>query len=459
MKSAEDKICFTQIIKNRICMKFLTACIISGLFYSGCMYAQAEEAADLNTGHPASGDTVAVDEACKGVVRIVAVNNDGTGAAGSGFGIGTVGKETDIFITNWHVVADLKNGGLADHVYILLDNDAVVHDQYNPEHMVECRILYAADQYPDFAVLQAERKVEGRTALALLPSGKAKRSQAVYALGYPGSSDHVNGNKYYAAGVEDVTVTAGTLSRFTEMKISGNTWVIQHDAHINHGNSGGPLVTEEGAVIGINTYGFGDLEMEYSASVFIDYALDKLNELGIPYEIYKKGASGNLRYILASAGILLLAAGAVIYVRKKKAPNMAGTTARSNGTAFQKQAGAAAVQKGWKENSLCLRGTSGVYKGRSFFIKNRIRIGRDPSRNELVYPPKTKGVSSVHCEITIRDGQIYLSDLGSSYGTFLKGVRISANQGVPVREGDSFYLGQPQESFVIVKTKSEESKR
>lgn len=454
MKFAKDEVCSRQKIMKRAFLKFLTVCIISGLFYNSCIDTGAENTADLNKNDLAPGETVAVDEACKGVVRIMAVNNDGTGGTGSGFGIGTVGKETDIFITNWHVVTNLKTGKLVDHVYILLDNDAVIHDQYNPEHMVRCRVLYAADQYPDFAILQAERKVEGRTALALLPSEKAKRSQTVYALGYPGSSDNANGNNYFAAGVEDVTVTVGTLSRFTEMKISGNTWIIQHDAHINHGNSGGPLVTEEGAVIGINTYGFGDMEMEYSASIFIDYALDKLDEMGIHYKIYKKDTFGNIRYVVIFGGILFLAAGAVVYFRKKNMLNISWPDFCSNIPASRKQSCAVAGQKKQKDNGLCLRGVSGVYKGRRFFIRNRIRIGRDPSKNELVYPSTTKGVSSTHCEITIRGSQIYLSDLGSSYGTFLKGVRISANQEVPLREGDSFYLGQPQESFMVTRMKS-----
>lgn len=454
MKFAKDKVCFTQKIMKKVFLKFLMVCFISGIFYNSCIYVTAENTAVLNANNLTLGETAAVDEACKGVVRIMAINSDGTAGTGSGFGIGTVGKETDIFVTNWHVVTNLETGELADEVYILLDNDAVTHNQYNPEHMVRCRILYAADQYPDFAILQAERKVEGRTALALLSSEKARRSQTVYALGYPGSSDNANGNKYLAAGVEDVTVTVGTLSRFTEMKISGNTWIIQHDAHINHGNSGGPLVTEEGAVIGINTYGFGDLEMEYSASIFIDYAVDKLSELGIPYEIYKKGTIWNIRYAAVLGGILILAAGVIVFIGKRNASDMPNSASHSKGAASQKRSNAAAGQKNQCDNGLCLWGVSGVYKGKRFFIRNHLRIGRDPSKNEVVYPPKTKGVSSAHCEILVRGGQVYLSDLGSSYGTFLKGIRISANQEVPVREGDSFYLGQPQESFVIMKTKS-----
>ena len=39
-----------------------------------------------------------------GVVRIVSLGPDGYYSLGSGFGVGEVGKETDTFVTNHHVV-------------------------------------------------------------------------------------------------------------------------------------------------------------------------------------------------------------------------------------------------------------------------------------------------------------------------------------------------------------------
>lgn len=63
-----------------------------------------------------------ISEARNGVVRIFAYDPEsGSGASGSGFGVGTAGEETEYFVTNWHVVT--ANGqypvGKLD-VYILL---------------------------------------------------------------------------------------------------------------------------------------------------------------------------------------------------------------------------------------------------------------------------------------------------------------------------------------------------
>ena len=52
----------------------------------------------------------------------------------------------------------------------------------------------------------------------------------------------------YSSEVSDVTVTTGAISRFTTITSQSNAKVIQHDATIHGGNSGGPLVNAKGVV-------------------------------------------------------------------------------------------------------------------------------------------------------------------------------------------------------------------
>jgi len=49
----------------------------------------------------------------------------------------------------------------------------------------------------------------------------------------------------------DYVATNGTVSRIRRDE-GGPMWV-QHNAQINHGNSGGPLLSEDGVVVGVNT--------------------------------------------------------------------------------------------------------------------------------------------------------------------------------------------------------------
>ncbi len=254
-------------------------------------------------------ETKDVRNAYRGVVRIF---NPEDGSTGTGFGVGKAGEETDIFITNRHVVA-IGNGesaAIADTVYILLDNEAIVcgeDDMFhlNEEHAVACRVLYTTDNYPDFAILQAERKVEGRIALPLMSYVDVNELDTVYALGYPAKADY-NAMSYVPASVEEITGTKGVISSFKANESQGNTKIIQHDAKISSGNSGGPLLTEDGNVIAINTsvISTGDVS-EYFMSVIIDYVMQKLDDLGIPYDKETKGSSG----FSADIGILPFVAG------------------------------------------------------------------------------------------------------------------------------------------------------
>jgi 2-alkenal reductase len=102
--------------------------------------------------------------------------------------------------------------------------------------------IVGTDQYSDIAVLKAESKVPAVANLG--NSDKLDPGESVIAIGSP-LGDFKN------------TVTVGVVSGTGRVIDSGNGYqienLIQTDAAINHGNSGGPLVNLAGEVIGINT--------------------------------------------------------------------------------------------------------------------------------------------------------------------------------------------------------------
>lgn len=102
--------------------------------------------------------------------------------------------------------------------------------------------VIGADPYADLAVLKLEGKIENYASLG--NSEKMEPGETVIAIGSP-LGEFVN------------TVTVGVVSATGRMIETENGYqienLIQTDAAINSGNSGGPLVNLAGEVIGINT--------------------------------------------------------------------------------------------------------------------------------------------------------------------------------------------------------------
>lgn len=92
----------------------------------------------------------------------------------------------------------------------------------------------------------------------------------------------------------------------------------------------------------------------------------------------------------------------------------------------------------------------GALQGMTFPISSRVVFGRDPKRCSIIYPKDAKGISGVHCAAEpTADGQIILTDLGSTYGTMAGGQQLTAGKGVTLRPGDTFTLGGSENRFTV----------
>ena len=165
----------------------------------------------------------------RSVVRVRGRSNDQRedGYQTEGVGTGVVIVDTGIILTNLHVV----NG--ADQVQVEffdgLESEAVVIG-VRPEH--------------DLAVLQAKKLPDDLQAATLRSTNDLAPGDEVIAVGFP-----------FGIGP---SVSSGVISGLHREYRSPQgkrqlTNLIQFDAAANPGNSGGPLVTADGEVVGIVT--------------------------------------------------------------------------------------------------------------------------------------------------------------------------------------------------------------
>ena len=365
---------------------------------------------------------------------------------GTCFFIGSTKENPQYLVTNHHVVETFLELGAGDTLY-LTQSDGSGEEVVAASMKVSMRVYFDdndyveayvvdADDKADIAILRLEKPTEKRKALALQVPTDDMIGSTVYAVGYPSISDNALLDPVSQWSAEDATVTTGSINRLATQSGTGAKQ-IQIDANISGGNSGGPLVTSEGYAVGVNTWSAtrttdGE-QVHYAVNIAEVIAMCDAN--AIAYELAGEG-SGALLWVLVGAAIVAVVVVILLMQRKKKQPAPA---------AVPTPAPAA-------EEALRFQGTSGVFAGKRFSIDGTVRIGRDPARNDLVYPNNTHGVSGAHCMLMKRDGTLYIQDLGSTYGTFLNGSqRLPANQPIALKVGDRFALGSDKECFTITR--------
>jgi hypothetical protein len=101
-------------------------------------------------------------------------------------------------------------------------------------------------------------------------------------------------------------------------------------------------------------------------------------------------------------------------------------------------------------SSLRLVAAGGPLKGREYAPANGTLVfGREKTSN-VCFPAETPGISRNHCRVYQNGSHMMLEDLGSTYGTVLKGYgKLKPNVPVEVIKGDSFYLGDQGNLFLV----------
>ena len=264
----------------RSCLKRRAVSLLAALLL---VFAAFLPAAATEATNPVTADRdgvflvrMVVNDAQKGIQNLEI-------STGSGFLI----NESTI-ITCYHVThLSMAN----DEELIEAIMEALGYSSYSElDKHLDLQVVYQADLYMeatelkgsekmDFSILALEQPISGHTCLTLREE-PVKDLEVVYALGFPYTVSSVESATAHSYTASDVTVTDAKVSK-ASATVDGVEY-IQHNALLAGGNSGGPLVDENGYVVGVNRMVDSETE-SFGWAVSINQVIDALKTNAIAY--------------------------------------------------------------------------------------------------------------------------------------------------------------------------------
>jgi len=341
-------------------------------------------------------------------------------------------------------------------------------------------------------------KIDG-TNLPSVPLGdssKVREQDRIEVIGYPGVASDWGGNDLISNQSALVpSVTSGSISAIKTLAAT-STPVLQSDAAITHGNSGGPAFNMQGEVIGIATAG-SDATQGFNFFVPINTAwefvrregvapdageftqhwrkaLDLFDEKkcrtsipefddvlqfmpGLPDAVRLRASavecadnetivdkiSDNqsgpwILYVLV--GIAILAIAAMVMRSRSSVPAKPAHPAGAmpGGTRIEAQPSPPTLPPAQGYGNI--QATAGALSGKTFKVpKEGLLIGRSP-KCQIVLQDDT--VSSEHAWIVPSGSEVVVIDKGSSNGTYVNSVESPKVSKVGLRNGDRIFLGK-----------------
>jgi hypothetical protein len=352
----------------------------------------------------------------------------------SGTGSGFVVDRNGHILTNRHVIAD------AEKIKVKFPGSGRTE-------AIEATLVSSSEE-DDIAILRLETIPEKLPPVDFSVDN-LKQGDDVYALGYPGAVDvgmielkksvmrflatsDLNGLMeivkkivLYTDQPVRTSLTRGVVSQQLTIE---DTTLLQHTAAINLGNSGGPLFSPKGHVVGMNT-----LKIIESGVEGIGFAIPSPKLLKflaaneVPFKVSTENSNPQINsYILIMSllGVGVILVGVLVFFKTTR------------GSSAPIAAAAAAADFGYLTS-----------QGKKYPITGKgVLIGRDGSKAQIVFAAKEVG--KLHAWVVpLDEGRVALIDKESLNGTFHNGKKITSK--TFLEPGDRINLASPEANEII----------
>ncbi|MGE5147234.1 MAG: trypsin-like peptidase domain-containing protein [Candidatus Eiseniibacteriota bacterium] len=411
------------------------------------------------------------------VVRIFILGTRDGKTEPIGSGSGFVINEDGVVATNNHVI-DERNMPKGVKLAAIVVPDG----GFDADHLRKAEVIWASPEL-DLALIKVAGLKRPPVVISTLgPDVAPEQGDAVYAVGFPGAAD-AGGE----SGLIKSTLTSGVVGKLLVGRADPKEKdrpIIQHDAAVNPGNSGGPLFNACNEVIGINTF-VPSSQMEIVKegarttasgaaisgiyfSPHISALVEVLKSKNIKFDgtdarcVAETPGESPMTFVYIAIAVLLALTSMVLALRRPRervvqvVETYSQMLRRKGGGAARRDStmgagtpsGAAAAAGGPLDSGWVLSGFDA--EGRTVRVvigdtqlaraQKGLVIGRQRSLAELLLTDGS--VSRRHARIVAHEGGLGVIDLNSSNGTMVEGRRLSPYaEPVPLKAGDSLTLG------------------
>lgn len=333
---------------------------------------------------------------------------------GSGYAVGRAKDGNTLFLTNHHVIEGV------DTIAVFFGTQAALE-------LFEAKVVNASAEY-GMALLRLTPMdgTDFQPVILPLAPRPLDRGEDVFALGFPSVAD-VEMNRSNSLDGFKAVLTRGIVGRRSDSSWTAhgtNVEILQHDAALNPGNSGGPLVTRCGSVAGLNTAipsrksnGTGWASSSRAMASF-------LLSSGVEPQVARMCSAGPGWQIWTGGGLMLAAAlGGALWM---------WPGAATGPIPFLKVA---------LKAMLTLQIGDQRAKVTAAQLQNGFVIGRGAGADLRV----TNGnLSRQHVHMQLRDRRLYIRDLGSTNGTKADGKALARDTSVQINTKSRITVGDQQ---------------
>jgi len=404
--------------------------------------------------------------------------------AGQGSGTGFLINDKGFVVTNNHVTDGYDPGKL----YVLNK-----HYKYKDIKMIKT--------YPkkDITILKIENYSDGKF-LRLQDPNLIKKGHKSFSLGYPGVSNIVGGDMEAQL---DSTIKSGDVSKILTTSIGNGDFpvgykLIETSSDINSGNSGGPLLSKIGTVIGINTLGptvyinRGDINstnnntpiinVTSSQGVFwaihVEELIKVLDENNIEYTLSTDNigemdttdiqenisdVKSNSKLIFIAIAIIIAVLILIIYLVKKNSNNSVKSgevskLVRDKMKKYKKREDVLPTPsptpspqpKAPKKKTISILESlipeDSSLPQINLESKKSITLGRSTSCDITINDTE---ISKEHLRITLVGALVEIEDLNSSNGTYIGGTKLDAHKKVVLQKDEQLIIANENNIYSI----------